>query len=161
MHGSYSCANRGLMRRWRRTWLILPLLLSLNGQANESQTCVATLSGLQKMLGDQAFPVKWEETTMTDGKPLLVSILEKKGTLFLEFMKTREGLWAESVGVICKTGEDLEFKFTGEQIRLGPAANWVLRYSLGNGGKFTLTQLGSGQLRIVTTGWKGTFSPRN
>lgn len=41
---------------------------------------------------------------MEDGKPLLVSIHEKKGALFLEFIKTQEGLSAESVGVICKTG---------------------------------------------------------
>jgi hypothetical protein len=112
------------------------------------------------MLGDQAFPLKWGETTMTDGKPLLVSILEKKGALFLEFIKTREGLWAESAGAICKTGPDLEIRFTGEQIHLGPAANWILRHALRDGGKFTLTQLGSEQLRIATSGWSGIFSPR-
>lgn len=140
--------------------LFLSLLVSLSGQAHGSQACVATLGELRTLLGDPAFPLKWEETTMTDGKPLLVSIHENKGALFLEFMKTREGLWAESAGVICKTGEDLEFQFTGDQIRLGPAANWMLRHALGSGGKFTLTQLGSGQLRIATSGWNGTFSSR-
>ncbi len=111
------------------------------------------------MLGDQNFPMKWEETTMDDGKPLVVSIAENKGSLFLEFTKTSEGLWAESPGVICKTGADLEAQFTGEQIHLGPAANWVLRYALRNGGKFTLTKLGADQLRIATSGWTGVFSP--
>ncbi|NMM26587.1 MAG: hypothetical protein HHJ12_04665 [Glaciimonas sp.] len=139
--------------------LFLPLLLSLNSPAHASQTCAATINELQVMLGNQAFPLKWEETTMEDGKPLLVSIFEKKGALFLEFVKTREGLWAESVGVICKTGADLEIRFTGEQIRLGPAANWMLRYALKSGGKFTLTRLGSEQLRIATSGWSGIFSP--
>ncbi|MDP2784949.1 MAG: hypothetical protein Q8O38_10220, partial [Sulfurimicrobium sp.] len=119
-----------------------------------------TIGELRVMLGDQAFPLKWEEATMDDGKPLVVSILEKNGSLFLEFIKTREGLWAESAGVICKTGTDLETRFTGEQIRLGPAAGWVLRYTLRNGGKFTLTKLGAGQLRIATSGWGGIFSPR-
>ena len=138
----------------------LPLLLSLNSPAQASPTCAATISELKVMLGDQAFPLKWEETTMEDGKPLLVSIFEKKGALFLEFIKTREGLWAESVGVICKTGSDLEIRFTGEQIRMGPAANWMLRTALGNGGKFTLTRRGSEQLRIATTGWNGIFSPK-
>jgi len=113
------------------------------------------------MLGDQAFPLKWEETTMDDGKPLVVSILENNGHLFLEFIKTREGLWAESAGVICKTGTDLESRFTGEQIRLGPSANWFLRLALKDGGIFQLTRIGAGgQLRIATRGWSGLFSPR-
>jgi hypothetical protein len=141
--------------------LFLPLLLSLNSHAHEPQTCAVTISELRTILGDQTFPLKWEETTMKDGKPLLVTIFEKKGSLFLEFIKTREGLWAESAGLICKTSAGLEIQFTGEQIRLGPAANWVLRYALGNGGKFTLTKLGSEQLQIATSGWSGMFSPRN
>lgn len=97
---------------------------------------------------------------MDDGKPLVVSILEKNGVLFLEFTKTREGLWAESTGIICKTsGTDLETRFNGEQVRLGPAASWILRQALGSGGKFTLTKLGPEQLRIATNGWSGSFSP--
>jgi hypothetical protein len=140
--------------------LLLSLLLSLNCEAQELQTCAATISELKVMLSDQTFPLKWEETTMDDGKPLVVSIIENNGNLFLEFIKTNEGLWAESAGVICKTGTDLETRFTKEQIHLGPAANWVLRYALGKGGKFTLTKLGSEQLRIATRGWSGTFSPK-
>lgn len=140
--------------------LFLPLLLLLSGAAHGSQNCAATLVELRSMLGEQAFPLKWEETTMDDEKPLIVSIGEKNGALFLEFIKTGEGLWAESAGVICRTGTGLETRFGAEQIRLGPAANWVLRYSLRNGGKFTLTRLGPEQLRIATSGWGGTFSPR-
>ncbi len=145
----------------RRKYVLfsLLLLLSFNCDAHELQICAATISELRVMLGEQKFPLKWEETTMGDGKPLVVSIVENNGSLFLEFIKTREGLWAESPGVICKTGADLEAQFTGEQIHLGPAANWVLRYALRNGGKFTLTKLGSDQLRIATGGWKGIFSP--
>jgi len=98
---------------------------------------------------------------MDDGKPLMVSIHEKEGVLFVEFIKTREGLWAESFGVICKTDVGLEIRFTGEQIHFGPAASWVLRYALGNGGKFTLTRLGPKRLRIATTGWTGIFNPND
>lgn len=97
---------------------------------------------------------------MDDGKPLVVSIRENNGNILLEFIKTREGLWAESAGVICKTGTDIETRFAGKDIRLGPAANWVLRYALGNGGKFILTRLGPEQLKIATSGWSGVFSPR-
>jgi hypothetical protein len=141
--------------------IVLPLLLSLNSPAREPPTCAATISQLRTLLGDQTFPLKWEETTMKDGKPLLVTIFEKNDLLFLQFMKAREGLWAESAGVICKTSAGLEIQFTGEQIRLGPAANWVLRYALGSGGKFTLVKAGSEQLRIATSGWSGMFSPGN
>lgn len=146
------------MRR-KYFFLFFPLLLPLNCEANESQTCAATISELRVMLADQTFPLKWEETTMVDGKPLVVSIRENNGYLFLEFIKTREGLWAESAGVICKTGTDTETQFTGKHIRLGPAANWVLRYALGNGSKFTLTRIGASQLQIATSGWSGVFSP--
>jgi hypothetical protein len=96
---------------------------------------------------------------MDDGKPLVMSILERNGSLFLEFTKTGEGLWAASSGVICKTGTDFEARFSGKQIRLGPAANLILRLALRNGGTFTLTKLGPDQLRIATSSWSGTFSP--
>ncbi len=144
-----------------RTYLLffLPLLLPLNSEAHASQSCAATVSELGMMFGNQAFPLKWEETTMDDGKPLVMSIVENNGSLLLTFNKTGEGLWAESLGVICKTGTDFEARFSGKQIRLGPAAHWILRNALKDGGKFTLTKLGAEQLRIATSGWSGTFSP--
>ena len=145
----------------RRKYILfcLPLLLSLNGEAHASPTCAATVGELGVMLGDRIFPLKWEETTMDDGKPLVMSIVENHGSLFMEFTKTGEGLWAESRGVICKTGTDFEARFTGQQIRLGPAASWLLRLALKNGGKFKLTKLGSDRLRIATSSWSGIFSP--
>jgi hypothetical protein len=144
-----------------RIFLFFPLalMLVLESHAHENPTCAATVMELRALLGDPAFPLKWEEITMGDGKPLLVSIREKKGLLLLDFIKTREGPWAESTGAICKTGADMEIKFTGEQIRLGLAANWLVRLSLVNGGKFTLTKLGTEQLRIATHGWNGIFVP--
>jgi hypothetical protein len=151
---------QGIALRRNPIPFFLFLLLSLNSEAHESQTCAATISELRVMLADQAFPLKWEETSMEDGKPLVVSIHEKNGNLFLEFVKTREGLWAESASVICKTGTDIETRFTAKQIRLGPAANWVLRYALGSGGRFTLTRIGPEQLQIATSGWSGVFSAR-
>ncbi|MDP1928956.1 MAG: hypothetical protein Q8K62_10650 [Thiobacillus sp.] len=137
----------------------MPLIVALSSNAHASQACATTLSELGVMLGNQAFPPKWEEITMDDGKPLVMSVVENNGFLFLEFTKTGEGLWAESRGVICKTGTDFEARFAGNQIRLGPAANWMLRTALRNGGKFTLSKLGSDQLRIATSGWSGVFSP--
>lgn len=138
--------------------LLFTLFFSLNSQAQESQPCATTIIELRGLLNDSAFPLKWEETTMDDGKPLMVSIQEKNGALLLVFIKTREGLWAESLGVICKKDAELEIKFTRDQIHFGPAANWVLRYALGNGGKFTMTRVGSQKLGIATTGWSGVFN---
>jgi hypothetical protein len=135
------------------------LLLSLGCHAQATPGCAATLSELRLLLADASFPMVWEETSMDDGKPLRVSILEKEGALWLEFIKTREGLWAQSAGVICRSGHDFETRFGAEQIRLGPAANWVLRLALANGGKFTLTKLGADRLRIAGGGWRGTFLP--
>lgn len=149
----------GLAMHRKYLLYFLPLLLPLNSEAHASQTCAATVSELGVMFGNQTFPLKWEETTMDDGKPLVMSIIENNGSILLEFTKTGEGLWAESLGVICKTGTDFEARFSAKQIRLGPAANWILRNALRNGGKFTLTKLGSDQLRIATSSWRGTFSP--
>ncbi len=147
------------MRR-KYVWLFLPLLLSLNCEAQAAQTCAATVSELGAMLGEESFPLKWDETTMDDGKPLVMSIVENNGSLSLEFIKTGEGLWAKSPGIICKTGDGFEALFSRKQIHLGPAAGWILRYALKNGGKFTLTKLGTDQLRIATSSWSGIFSPR-
>ena len=140
--------------------LALALASLWSGSALAAPECAATLSELHGLLEDATFALTWEETTMGDGKPLVVSILERNGALFLEFIKAREGLWAQSAGVICRAGKDFEIRFDAGQIRLGPAANWVLRLALGNGGKFTLTRLASDQLRIATSGWSGTFSPK-
>lgn len=139
-------------------WLLL--MQPLSGQAQETRPCAASISELKLMLGDQAFPLRWEETTMRDGRPLTVSILEKNDSLFLQFIKDKEGLWAESRGVICQAGTELGIEFTKEQIRFGPAANWVLRVAMGNGGKFILNRVGSGQLQITTSGWQGLFVQR-
>jgi hypothetical protein len=139
--------------------LCLSVLLCQTGQALALPGCAASISELTRLLGEPAYPVKWEETSMDDGKPLRVSILEKDGALWLEFFKTGQGLWAQTAGVICRAGNDYEIRFGADQIRFGPAAHWVLRLALGSGGKFTLSRLGPNQLRIVGGGWQGVFVP--
>lgn len=139
--------------------LFLPVLLVLPGADAATPACAATISELGELLGEKALPQTWAETTMDDGKPLVMSIVESDGSLLLGFTKTGEGLWAESSGVICQSGANFEARFSSRQIRLGPAAGWILRSSLKHGGKFTLTKLSSGQLRIATRGWSGEFSP--
>ena len=102
--------------------------------------------------------MRWKETSMTDGKPLVVSMHEKNGGIHLQFIKEKEGLWAEGTGLICQAGKEFEIEFKSGEIRLGPAANWLLKLGLANGGKFSLTKIGSDQLRIKTSGWQGHFS---
>ena len=140
--------------------VLFAALLALSGQANALQICAATIGEFRAMLGSETYPLTWEETSMADGKPLVVSILERNGALLMAFVKTREGLWAESAGVVCRAGARLELRFTADQIRMGPAAGWGLRMALGNGGRFSLSKLGADQLLIETAGWAGTFSAR-
>ena len=134
------------------------LLLCASAQAQPAPDCANTLAGLRELLDDAHFPLHWRETSMRDGKPLLVSLLERDGALALEFTKTGEGLWAQSTGTLCRTDKGLEIRFSAQQIKLGPAANWVLRLALGNGGKFTLTRSAPAQLHIATGGWSGLFA---
>lgn len=138
---------------------VLALWLPFNSHAQEAEQCATTIPQLKDLLDDQAFALKWEETTMDDGKPLVVTLFEKNGGLSVEFTKTTKGLWAHISGVVCKTNKSIEIRFTAEQIHFGPAASWVLRYVLGNGGKFTLTKTNGKQLQVTTAGWSGMFAP--
>ena len=137
----------------------LTFWLPLSSHAQAPEKCVSTLADLKQLLADQVFSLQWEETTMDDGKPLMVTISEKDGGLSVELVKRTKGLWADISGQICQTDKEMEIRFTGQQIHFGPAASWVLRYALGNGGKFTLTRIDAKQLRVATTGWSGIFAP--
>lgn len=143
-------------------WMGCCLLASawLAGECHAAPPCAATIKDLKVLLADQALPLQWHETTMDDGKPLVLTILERDGSLFLEFVKTDNGLWAEGTSVVCVNGADLEARFTGERFRFGKAAGWAMRQAFANGGRFTLTKLKDEHLRIATTGWSGTFSSR-
>ena len=147
------------MSRWH--FLFVLWLLALGGaDAMAAPSCVTSINELRNVLGDQRALLQWEETSMNDGKPLVVSIFESQGALVLEFIKTKEGLWAEGTGAVCGSGANLEISFDKNQLRMGPASGWLLRSLLGQGGKFTLTRLGADQLRIATSGWSGTFVPK-
>jgi hypothetical protein len=139
---------------------MLLVLLAVAGDALAAPQCASNIEDLRGLVADPAFPLKWGETTMDDGKPLMFSLLERRGVLFLEFVKTKEGLWAEGVGVVCRDGSEIVARIAREQIRLGPAANGATRYLLSNGGEFKLTKLEAGRLRIETFGWAGTFAAR-
>jgi hypothetical protein len=135
------------------------ITLMLSAQAHEAPGCASTIRELRNLAGDASFSSRWTEVSMDDGKPLVVSIVERNGTLSIEFMKTGEGLWAEISGSICRTGLDFQARMTKEQIHLGPAATWMLGLALADGGTFTLRRRLPNQLQIETKGWTGRFVP--
>lgn len=140
----------------------LPFLFLLsfaNSHAQDVQACASTMHELRELVEDPHFSSRWEEVSMDDGKPLVVSIQDFGGRLRLEFQKTGEGLWAEMSARVCKSGTGLEARVTKEQIHLGPAANWMLRFALANGGVFMLRQRSRYQLQIAAHGWSGRFVP--
>ncbi len=122
--------------------------------------CATTVAELRALLTNESLALEWRETTMDDGKPLILTILDKDGALFLAFVKTGEGLWIEGASIVCRDRERLEARFVADRVRVGEAASWAMRYAFENGARFTLTQVGTEHLRIATTGWSGTFCPR-
>ena len=140
-------------------FVILILVMSSGVQAHEAVDCASTLGEFRRLSGDASFPSRWTEVSMDDSKPLVVSIVERNGSLSIEFVKTGEGPWAEVSGAICNTGIDFQLRMTKEQIHLGAAAPWMLRLALADGGIFTLRLRGPNQLLIKTDGWLGRFVP--
>lgn len=134
------------------------LFLLLISFSTFGKECVNDIASFRKMFGDEKYPLEWIETTADDGKPLVVTISEKENKIFLEFNKTKEGLWASGTADICKD-EEIVADIRKDQIKLGKAAHWVLKMSMKNGAKFTLTKLKPLVLKISTFGWKGEFIP--
>ncbi|MCX9156889.1 hypothetical protein OPU71_12210 [Niveibacterium sp. 24ML] len=138
---------------------LLALPLACCAHAQEPPRCASSIHELRQLAGDPAFPLRWEETSMDDGKPMRVSISEHNGALKLAFVKTDESLWAEGAGRICRSGATLEARLSKDQLRLGPAANWLARMALADGAAFTLQRRTREQLHIATQGWCGRFVP--
>jgi hypothetical protein len=155
---SQNCNDRRPSSVIMRPALLLLALLPLSLAGVAAPTCARTIDELKSLLADQDLPLMWRETTMDDGKPLVLSIREHNGLLFLQFVKTDEGLWAEGVSVVCRNGTEIELRFVAEKMRMGPAANWAVQYTFTNGGQFTLTRLGAEELQVAMTGWSGKFS---
>jgi hypothetical protein len=125
-----------------------------------AKTCSQDISSFRRLLGDETYPLHWEETTADDEKPLNVKITEEKGKLFLEFVKTKEGLWASGTADICLEEGDIFAAISKEQIKLGKAAHWAIKMSMSNGAKFKLIKLKPLVLKISTLGWSGEFIPK-
>jgi hypothetical protein len=133
----------------------LALLAACDSRAAD---CAATIAQLRALVADESFALEWHETTMDDEKPLVLSVLERDGALFLTFVKASEGLWAEGAAVVCRNGARLEAVLPVERLKIGPAAHWAMRYGFSNGAQFALARIGKENLRVETAGWSGVFT---
>ncbi len=133
------------------------LFILLFAFSASAKTCATNLKSFRELVGDENFALSWIETTADDGKPLVVKITEVSDKLFLQFVKTKEGLWAEGTADICKEDE-IVASISKEQIKLGKAAHWAIKMSMKGGAKFTL-KMTDKKLKISTLGWKGDFVP--
>lgn len=121
--------------------------------------CATSIAQLRSLFDDPAFPLKWEETSMADARPLMVTLGERAGGLFISFVKTGAGLMAEGPARVCRTAEGVEARFLRDGLRLGDAANWLLRGALGAGAAVRMQRSGLAELRISAAGWRGEFAP--
>lgn len=126
----------------------------------QDRSCASSIEELRSVAGDPAFALRWIETTMSDGKPLVVSLFEQDGSLFMRFRKTGEGLWAEGATRICLFDRELQARIGRSRLRIGPAAHWIFRLSARDGATFRLVRLPSGLLQVATPGWSGVFAPQ-
>ena len=124
-----------------------------------SARCADNVAQLRSLLTDPAFPLTWEETGMSDGRPLIVTIDDRSGSLFISFAKAGTGLMAEGPARICQEEQRLNARFALEGLQLGPAAHWLLRTGLRAGSAVSLHRRAAAQLRIGAAGWSGDFVP--
>lgn len=120
-------------------------------------TCASSVAELRAMVEDPAFPLDWEETGMSDARPLLVAIDQRGTDLFISFVKTGEGLLAEGPAQVCRNANRLEARFRREGLRLGEAASLMLKTALRSGVAVHLQRSAPDRLRIGTIGWSGDF----
>ena len=126
--------------------------------ARAEPPCARTIHELRALVGDAAFPLRWRETTMVDGKPLELTIAERGKALFLSIVKGDEGTWVEGAGTVCRAGEGLSLRFAPGTMSIGPSAHWAVRFALSADPDFTLRRLGPAAMRLGTLGWSGDFS---
>jgi len=125
---------------------------------SQAHACAATFGEAARLLGDPALPQRWVETTMDDGKPLVALLSDRDGSLFLEFTKTRQGLWARGRASVCRAGEGIVAVMDSEAVDVGSTVNWLLRQAFARGAQLRLVRLPNGDLRISGPGWSGQFT---
>ena len=140
---------------------IWALAMLVCAAAQAAPACSTALDRFREFLGSEDYPLRWEEIGMGDGKPLTIAISAEGSSLFFEFHKAKEGLWASGNGMVCREGNSLLLRFAPGQLVAGPAANWAMRVGLHGANEFKLKPSGVAKLRISGVGWDGIFVPAN
>lgn len=120
-----------------------------------AEQCAETLEQLRNL--GSGMHHSWRETGMRDGKPLLLSLTETQGSLWLHLHKTGEGPWASGPARVCRQqGGRVAAHLT--MASLGTAAPWLLRRMMGQSPVFILDHQGGDLLQVSTSGWTGVFT---
>lgn len=146
-----TAARRPLLR------LVLGSLAMMAATAAHA-TCATSVAELRAVLQDPFFPLVWEETETRDPRPLLVTLDDRPGGLFISF-RTSEGLLAEGPARICQVEDRVEARFLREGLQLGPSASLLLKTALRAGAAVRLQRTGEERMRIGSFGWTGEFVP--
>jgi hypothetical protein len=141
--------------------LLAPLVActALAAAGAAQANCATNVAQLRAMLEDPSFPLHWEETGMSDARPLLLTLDDRGAGLFISFVKTGEGLLAEGPAQVCRRANRVEARFQQDGLQLGAAASFMLRTALRAGAAVHLQRTPAGRLRIGTVGWSGDFVP--
>ncbi len=142
-----------------KTLIIALFLSALSSSKLALAECATDLNSLAAVFHTEEFSSRWVETGARDGQPLVVTITPERGGLFLQFVKTGAGLWASGTADICNDRGGVTATISGDQIKLGPAAPFLLRMGMGGGATFRLSLQGSSSLQISASGWSGRFAP--
>lgn len=133
--------------------------IAASGLAGEEPDCAKDIAGLRRLLRDPAFPLRWIETAMKDGKPMVLTVEEQAGALHWRFVKTGDGLWAAGTAALCLEGTRLHARMRPGQMESGPAANWLARQAMLHGATLEIRRPQSEVLTVSATGWRGEFAP--
>ena len=131
MHARFRSPSSALLLALAVAAAPLPARAQLTG-------CARNIGALQVLLGRSALPLRWIETSMADGKPLVMAISERDGALHLAFHKTGEGAWFEAQASICVTERELEVRLVEATLVPGPAVPWLVPQSLALRPRLTL-----------------------
>lgn len=123
-----------------------------------AHACATSVAELRAVLQDPFFPLAWEETETRDPRPLLVTLDDRPGGLFISFW-TSEGLLAEGPARVCRVEDRVEARFLRDGLQLGPSASLLLKTALRAGAAVSLQRTGEERMRIGSFGWTGEFVP--
>jgi hypothetical protein len=134
---------------------------AIAAEQSQETKCTSDLKEAKTRLPVGSIERGWIETGANDGKPMVIRLIASSQELRLEFDKTQEGIWASGRATVCGSIHDrdqtLSLAISSDDIRLGPAAPFLLRMAFKRGARFEITTLKDGEFQVKTTGWSSRF----